>query len=60
MTESELPSPVFRSTSLTMRQRFTPESACSTLTRIRPRLRFVRFSAAVNSPPRGFFFNRPK
>src|SRR5438105_13651383 len=56
MTESEVSSPVFRSTSLTMRQRLTPASACSTRTRTRPSLRFVRFWAAVNSPPRGFFF----
>src|SRR5262245_54052311 len=40
-----------------MRQRLTPESACSTLTRMRANFRFVRFSAAV-SPPRGGFFSR--
>src|SRR5581483_7202098 len=56
MTESESPSLVFRKTSFTMRQRFTPASACSTLTRTRANLRFVRFSAGVSSPPRGFFF----
>jgi hypothetical protein len=56
MAESETSSLVFRSTSLTMRQRFTPAKACSTLTRMRPNFRLVRFSAAVNSPPRGFFF----
>ena len=39
-----------------MRQRFTPARACSTLTRTRANFRFVRFSAAVSSPPRGFFF----
>src|SRR5712672_2624302 len=56
MTESETSSAVFRKTSLTMRQRFTPASACSTRTRTRPNSRLVRFSAAVSSPPRGFFF----
>src|SRR3954452_5893901 len=56
MAESKTSSPVFRSTSLTMRQRFTPAKACSTRTRIRPNFRLVRFSAAVSSPPRGFFF----
>src|SRR5262245_23377968 len=55
MAESEISSAVFRSTSLTMRQRFTPAKACSTRTRIRPNFRLVCFSAAVSSPPRGFF-----
>src|SRR5436190_1019606 len=56
MAESDISSPVFRSTSLTIRRRLTPASACSTRTRIRPSFRLVRFSAAVSSPPRGFFF----
>src|SRR3954452_23785067 len=56
MTESESPSFVFRNTSFTMRQRFTPERACSTRTRMRDNFRFVRFSAAVSSPRGGFFF----
>src|SRR3954470_23767878 len=56
MTESETPSLVFRNTSFTMRHRFTPARACSTLTRMRANLRFVRFSAAVSSPRGGFFF----
>src|SRR5947209_9687336 len=56
MTESETSSAVFRNTSLTMRQRFTPASACSTRTRTRPNFCVVRFSAAVSSPPGGFFF----
>src|SRR5437867_4988027 len=56
MAESETSSSVFRRTSLTMRQRLTPARACSTRTRIRPNLRLVRFSAAVSSLPRGFFF----
>jgi hypothetical protein len=56
MAESEMSSAVFRSTSLTIRQRFTPAKACSTRTRMRPNFRLVRFWAAVNSPPGGFFF----
>src|SRR5438067_314132 len=56
MAESETSSLVFRSTSLTIRQRFTPASACSTRTRMRPNFRLARLSAAVNSPPAGFFF----
>jgi hypothetical protein len=56
MTESDTPSLVFRNTSFTMRQRFTPASACSTRTRMRANLRLVRFSAAVSSPRGGFFF----
>src|SRR3954447_17738888 len=56
MAESESPSLVFRKTSFTMRQRFTPARACSTLTRTRANWRFLRFSAGVSSPPRGFFF----
>src|SRR5438094_2192469 len=56
MTESETSSAVFRNTSLTIRQRFTPASACSTRTRIRPSFRLARLSAAVSSPPAGFFF----
>ena|SRR5271170_4382566 len=39
-----------------MRERFTPASACSTPTRMRANFRFLRFSAAVRSLPRGFFF----
>src|SRR6185369_1067133 len=56
MTESESPSLVFRKTSLTARQRFTPASACSTRTRTRASLRFFRFSAGVSFPRGGFFF----
>src|SRR6266446_2589206 len=56
MAESETSSTVFRSTSLTMRQRFTPAKACSPRTRMRPNFRLARFSAAVSSPPGGFFF----
>jgi hypothetical protein len=56
MTESEIPSLVFRKTSFTMRERLTPASPCSTCTRMRANFRFVRFSAGVSSPPRGFFF----
>ena len=50
---SETPSFVFRKTSFPMRQRLTPESACSTLTRMRANFQFVRFSAAVSSPRGG-------
>src|SRR5438094_4390076 len=56
MTESDVPSALFRKTSFTIRQRFTPASACSTRTRIRPSFRLARLSAAVSSPPAGFFF----
>src|SRR3954451_16932941 len=56
MTASETPSPVLRNTSLTMRLRLTPARACSTRTRTRPSFRLARFSAAVSSPPAGFFF----
>jgi hypothetical protein len=56
MTESETPSLVFRNTSFTMRQRFTPDRACSTLTRMRASFRLVRFSARLSSPRGGFFF----
>src|SRR5574341_1073740 len=55
MIKSEKPSFVLRNTSFTMRERLMPAIACSTLTRIRERLRFFRFSDAVNSPLRGFF-----
>src|SRR5262249_56086168 len=56
MTASDTPSAVFRKTSLTARQRFTPAKACSTRTRMRPNVRLVRFSAGVSSRPGGFFF----
>src|SRR2546423_13178532 len=56
MPESKSPPLVFRKTSLTARQPFPPASACSTLTRTRASLWFVRFSAGVSVPPGGFFF----
>src|SRR4051812_12524183 len=56
MAESEIPSLVFRKTSFTIRERFTPARACSTWTRMRANFRFIRFSAAVSSPRGGFFF----
>src|ERR671925_1956252 len=56
MTASDTPSLVLRSTSLTMRQRFTPARSCSTLTRICANFRLVRFSASVSTPRGGFFF----
>src|SRR3954464_14626497 len=59
MAESENPSLVFLSTSFTTRERFTPASACSTLTRMLASFRFARFSASVSSPPGGFFFRLP-
>src|SRR4029450_8674869 len=59
MTASEVPAAVFRKTSFTIRQRFTPARACSTRTRMRPSFRLARLSAAVSSPPAGFFFRLP-
>ena len=56
MDSSDSPGFLFRNTSLAMRLRFTPAMACSTRTRSLAGLRFARFSAAVNSRPRGFFF----
>jgi len=55
ITRSEKLSFVFRKTSFTIRERLTPESACSTPTRIRDIFLLVRFSDLVNSPLRGFF-----
>jgi len=55
LTASKTPSAVFRRASFTMRQRLTPAKACSTRTRTRPNFRLVRCSAALNSPPAGFF-----
>ena len=55
MTKSENSSLVFLKISFTIRQRLTPERACSTLTRIRESLRLVSFSLAVSSFLRGFF-----
>ena len=52
---SEQSGRVFRSTSLTQRDRLIPEMACSTRTRMRDRDRLWRFSAGVSSFPRGFF-----
>src|SRR5438128_9929459 len=56
MTASDTPSLVFRKTSLTIRERFTPARSCSTWTRICANFRLVRFSASVSSPRGGFFF----
>src|SRR2546427_3901509 len=56
MDSSENPGFLFRKTSLTTRLLFTPAMACSTRTRNRASLRLVFFSAAVSSPPGGFFF----
>src|SRR6059036_2494259 len=56
MDASDNPGFLFRNTSLTIRHRFTPAMACSTRTRSFANLRFAAFSAAVSSPPFGFFF----
>src|SRR5260221_5445172 len=56
MTASDTPSLVFRKTSFTIRERFTPARACSTLTRTCANVRLVCFSAAVSAPRGGFFF----
>ena len=56
MTASDTPSLVCRKTTLTIRARFTPARACSTLTRTWANVRLVCFSAAVSAPPGGFFF----
>src|SRR6266852_6100151 len=56
MDSSDISGFLFRKTSLTIRLRFTPAMACSTRTRSCANFRFLRFSAAVSSPPRGFFF----
>ena len=55
MTKSENSSLVFLKISFTIRQRLTPERACSTLTRICESLRLVSFSWVVSSFLRGFF-----
>src|SRR5947209_13895832 len=56
MDSSDNPGFLFRKVSLTTRLRFTPAMACPTRTRSRASLRLACFSAAVSSPPRGFFF----
>src|SRR5215208_4068625 len=56
MTASDTPSLVLRSTSLTMRERFTPARSCFILTRICANFRLVRFSTSVSLPRGGFFF----
>src|SRR5215211_809657 len=55
MTKSEKSSWVFLKISFTIRQRLTPERACSTLTRICESLRLVSFSLVVSSFLCGFF-----
>jgi len=55
ITKSEKLSFVLRKTSFTMRERLTPESACSTPTLMRDIFLLLRFSDLVNSPLRGFF-----
>ena len=55
ITKSEKPSFVFLKVSFTVRDRLTPEIACSTLMRILDILRLLSFSLAVSSFWRGFF-----
>src|SRR5262249_58322494 len=55
MAKSENCALVLRSTSFTIRARFTPASACATLTRMRASARLCRFSLFENFPLRGFF-----
>src|SRR5215831_12425427 len=55
MAKSENWALVLRSTSFTIRARFTPASACSTLTRRRASARLCRFSLFDNFPLYGFF-----
>src|SRR5215510_16182076 len=55
ITRSEMPSVVRRKTSLTMRQRLTPEIVCSTTTRALETSVLMNFSLTLNSWPLGFF-----
>src|SRR5262250_2733752 len=50
-----MPSLVRRKTSLTMRQRLTPEIVCSTTTRAPEKIVLMNFSLMLNSLPLGFF-----
>src|SRR4029453_15830829 len=50
-----MPSLVRRKTSLTMRQRLTPEIVCSTTTRALEKIELMNFSPTLNSLPLGFF-----
>src|SRR5499426_3964921 len=56
ITRSEMPSLVRRKTSLTMRQRLTPEIVCSTTTRALEKIVLRNFSPTFNSLPLGFFW----
>jgi hypothetical protein len=51
-----MPSLVRRKTSLTMRQRLTPEIVCSTTTRALEKIVLMNFSPTLNSLPLGFFW----
>src|SRR5215813_3150479 len=55
ITRSEMPAVVRRKTSLTMRQRLTPEIVCSTTTRALEKIVLMNFSPTLNSLPLGFF-----
>ncbi len=56
MTKSEMPFLVRRKTSLTMRQRLTPEITCSTSTRAEEKIRLRNLSPILNGLPLGFFW----
>jgi hypothetical protein len=55
MIRSEKPTFELRSTALTMGDRFTSASTCSTLMRALDKTRLKRRSASVKSRPFGFF-----
>src|SRR4029453_16875821 len=55
MTRSARPVVVRRNTSLTIRQRLTPDSVCSTTTRTLENSVLRNFSPTLNSLPGGFF-----
>lgn len=55
ISRSEYPCLVLRSTSFTLRLRFTPDSVCSTRTRKLDSTLFNQTSAALNGLPFGFF-----
>src|SRR4029450_10104615 len=55
MTRSARPVVVRRNTSLTIRQRFTPDNVCATTTRTLENSVLRNFSPTLNSLPGGFF-----
>jgi hypothetical protein len=50
-----MPSLVRRKTSLTMRQRLTPEIVCATTTRALEKIVLMNFSLTLHALPLGFF-----